>query len=567
MNSPEKRAACTHAAAKLLPKLDDYVALHARQRPRDLALIEHETGATVTWAALDRAVDAFAAKLVALGFRKGDVIATTLPFMKEHVFLEYACFKIGVMIAPLDLRLRAHEVIEAFARVRPKAYFFLGVTPKMDFRPMVAEVMRAAPYCRHWIQFQLQPDGVLPGAVHAKSWARDLPLRYLLSRVTGAVRRAAQRVDKRDPALIIFTTGSTGAPKPALLCHENILLQNAVTAISFGLTSKDRMMVNLPTSHVGGQTEQLMTSIYGGGPAVLLHIFDAEKTLEAIAAHKVTLLGQIPALFAMQWRLPNFADYDTSSLRLAVYSGQGVDRPFLERLKAMARTIGTGLGLTETAGFCTYTPITWGADELAQSAGFPAVTCPLTIRRPMRADGFAGDPAAPGDVGELCFAGPQIFVGYLNDEEATRRTISKDGWLYTGDLGTLDEGGLRFVGRSKFVIKPRGYQVFPGEIESFITDTFADQVVRTGVVGVPHEVWTEGIVAFVELKREGALDRATLDHRLKEIAAYKRPAHIVFVGAGELPLNRVAKIDYLVLRERALAEVKTLRAQGGWDAP
>ena len=304
MNSAKKRAMCTREAATLLPRLHDYVAHHAAQRPRDLALIEHETGATVSWSALSRAVDAFAAKLLAMGLEKGDVVATTLPFMKEHVYLEYACFKIGVIVAPLDLRLRTSEILEAFAKVRPKAYFFLGVTPKMDFRPMVAEVMKHTTGCQHWIQFQLGADGVLPGAQHAKAFAKDIPWRYLLSLATGTVRRAARQVDRRDPALIIFTTGSTGAPKPALLCHENILLQNAATAISFDLTAADRMMVNLPTSHVGGQTEQLMTSIYGGGPAVLLHIFDAEKTLEAIAAHRVTILGQIPALFAIGCRWP-----------------------------------------------------------------------------------------------------------------------------------------------------------------------------------------------------------------------------------------------------------------------
>ncbi|TNF25236.1 MAG: long-chain fatty acid--CoA ligase [Deltaproteobacteria bacterium] len=562
----EVSAGISEDAKGLEPRLDSYVTLHRRARPTQLALIEHNTGAHVTWAEFDRAVDAFAAKLLSLGLRRGDVVATTLPFTKEHVYLQYACFRVGVIIAPLDLRLRAAEILTAFGKIHPRAYFFLGNTPKVDFRPIIREVMAGAPDVEHWVQFQQEMDGVLPGAVHVKTFAADLKVRYLLSKLTGSVRRASRAVDKRDPALIIFTTGSTGAPKAALLCHENILLQNAAVARSFGVTSKDRMLVNLPPSHVGGQTEQLMTIIYGGGVTVLLHVFDAAESLAAVAAHKVTLLGQIPALFAMQWRLPNYADYDLSSLRFAIYGGQGVDRPFLERLVAMAHLPGTGLGLTETAGFCTYTPVGWGLEEIASGVGYAAPTCPMTVREPMREDGFAGPEKAPGETGELCFSGPQIFLGYLNDEEATRKTISRDGFLYTGDLGWVDDTGVHFAGRSKFVIKPRGYQVFPGEVETFIAHAFPEDVALVGVIGVPHAIWSEGIVAFVELRPGATLDRAALDARLKDIAAYKRPAHVVFVGEGELPLNRVAKLDYLSLRARAKEEVDALQQGGGWDA-
>jgi len=559
-------AAITEAAARLEPRLDSYVAMHRRARPTQLAVIEHDTGAHLTWAELDRAVDAFAAKLLSVGLRRGDVVASTLPFTKEHLFLQYACFRVGVIIAPLDLRLKAGEILTAFEKIRPRAYFFLGKTPKVDFRPIMREVMEKAPWVERYVQFQQELDGVLPGAIHVKRFAADVKRRYILSKLTGSVRRASRAVGTRDPALIIFTTGSTGAPKPALLCHENILLQNVALAEAFGFTAQDRMLVNLPPSHVGGQTEQLMTCVYGGGVTVLLHVFDAEKSLQAIEERKVTLLGQIPALFAMQWRLPNYGDYDLSSLRFAIYGGQAVDRPFLERLEAMARFPGTGLGLTETAGFCTYTTVGWKLEEIAAGVGFPAPICPLTVREPMREDGSAGAEKAPGETGELCFSGPQVFLGYMNDEAATRKTISSDGYLYTGDLGFVDDQGLHFAGRSKFVIKPRGYQVFPGEVEGFIAQAFREDVALVGVVGVSHAVWSEGIVAFVEVREGRSVDRAALDARLKDIAAYKRPAHVVFVAEGELPLNRVAKLDYLALRQRAQREVDAQRAAGGWDA-
>jgi acyl-CoA synthetase (AMP-forming)/AMP-acid ligase II len=545
--------------------LSDYVSQYARDKGDHPAIIEFNTGETVTYKKFEQAMDAFAAKLLALGFKKGDVIATSLPFLKEHIFLEYACFRIGVIIAPLDLRLKAGEVKDAFEKTRPRAYFFLGKTPVADFRPMVKEVMEAAPYCRYWIQFQPEPEGIIEGAQYIKDFASDIKWKFIFSKVTGSVKRAARQVHKKDPALIIFTTGSTGSPKAAMLSHENILIQNIGLAVAFEIGEGERMLVNLPPSHVGGQTEQLMTTVYCGETAVVLHIFDAEKSLQAMQEHRVTICGQIPALFAMQWALPDFDSYDLSSLRFAIYGGQAVDKPFLEKLGKMARLMGSGLGLTETAGFCTYTPIDWKVDEIVGGIGFDMPLCPISIREPMREDGNAGVEKPPGEVGEICFSGSQIFLGYMNDDENTRKTISRDGYCYTGDLGTYDDKGLHFAGRSKFVIKPKGYQVFPGEIENFITDSFEDRVLRTGCVGVKHEVFTEAIVAVLELKKGATVTREELDEKLKEIAAYKRPSHYIFIQEEEMPLNRVAKVDVLALKEMADAEVEKLRQQGKWD--
>jgi acyl-CoA synthetase (AMP-forming)/AMP-acid ligase II len=227
--------------------------------------------------------------------------------------------------------------------------------------------------------------------------------------------------------------------------------------------------------------------------------------------------------------------------------------------------MGSGLGLTETAGFVTYTPTDWKVDEIGDSIGFDSPLCPISIREPMQPDGSAGAEKKGGEVGEICFSGPQVFLGYMNDEENTRKTISTDGYCYTGDIGFYNDTGLHFAGRSKFVIKPKGYQVFPAEVENFITDNFKEQVVRTGCVGVKHEVFTEAIVACVELKKGTSLSREELDAKMKDVAAYKRPSHYIFIEEGEMPLNRVAKVDVLELKKKADAEVEGLRKQGKWD--
>ena len=565
MKDPARDQRCRELVDALLPNLADYVAQWARERAAAPAIVEHATGETVSWRRFDTAVSAFAAKLLAIGLRKGDVVATTLPLLKEHVFLMFACYRVGLVLAPLDLRLKAREVQYCFDRIRPAAYFFLGQTPVADFRPLVQEVMAASPYVRHWVQFQKEPELVIRGAVGIGEFAADIKRRYLLAKLSGAVRRARRAVDRRDPCLIVFTTGSTGSPKPALLCHENILVQNVGLAVGFAMDAADRMLVNLPPSHVGCATEQLATTVYGGGTCVILPIFDARASLEAIAKHRVTLLGQIPALFNLEWRLPEYGEFDLSSLRFAIYGGQAVPRPFLERLRAMAPRIGTGLGLTETAGFCTYTDLDADVDELAAGIGYDMPLCPLAIREPMRADGRAGARTRAGEVGEICFSGPQVFLGYLDDREATARALSRDGWLYTGDMGSYDAGGLHFAGRKSLVIKPKGYQVFPEDVEAHIGEALRGRVAAVACVGAEHEVFSEGIIAFVEPAPGATVTVEDVLASCRDMASYARPSHIEIVAPGEIPLNRVAKTDYLELRERARTVVERLRAAGSWD--
>lgn len=562
MKTPAQDQACRDLVAALPENLADAVAAHARRDPEGVALVEHHTGEVVTWKAFDRAVDAFAALLLAKGFRKGDVLATSLPLLKEHAYLLHACYRIGVIAAPLDLRLRAAELKACFDKLRPAGYFFAGAPALM---PVMREVVGAAPTVRHWVQFQKERDGLLPGATFVKDFTAGIKAAYLVGALLGRVRRARRLVGRRDGALVIFTTGSTGSPKAALLSHEGILAQNAALAVGFGLRRDDRLLVNLPPSHVGCTTELLGTSVFMGSTAVLLQLFDAEKSLEAMAQHRVTVLGQIPALFNLEWNHRRYAEFDLSSVRLAIYGGQGVPRAFLDRLRAMAPEIGTGLGLTETSGFCTYTALGATAEDLAAGVGFDATHCPLSVRRPMNEDGTAGAEVPAGEIGEICFSGPQVFLGYLGDPDATARTISREGICYTGDLGSFGPEGLRLAGRSKLTIKPKGFQVFPGDVENHVVTTLAGRAVAAACVGVEHAVWSEAIVLFVERAPDSSLTAEEVHRACHGIASYARPSHVEVVETGSLPLNRVAKTDYLALREQAKEIVAGLRRAGKWD--
>ncbi len=551
--------------------LHEVILKWAREKPDHVAIIEFDTGNEYTYRQFDNITTAIALRLVELGFRPGDFFATSLPLTAEHVLLEYACFKIGVIHTPLDLRLKAPEVIRSLKLVEPKGYALLGKTPVADFNLLGMAVKSECPSIEHYLQFAASGsglEGTIAGSAlfaDATSKANDRHWNPSTEPAWQEFQRATKSVHEADGAQVIYTTGSTGFPKPALLSHRNITCQNMCMAGGFDILDDPIMLVNLPPSHVGCQAEQLMTTFFAGGTAVILHIFDAEKSLQAIEQHQINSFGQIPALFAMQWRLPNYKDYNLSSLQFALYGGQQVSRQFLEQLSSMAPKFGTGLGLSEMAGFVTYSPMDGTVDDLLVGVGYDMPATPLTIRKPMNDDGTAGDELPDGDAGEICFSGPQVFIDYVNNRDAYQKTVSKEGICYTGDLGYKTEKGLMFSGRSKLVIKPKGYQVHPGQVEQHFA-LLTEKVASCAAVGVAHEVFTEAIILFVEQKPDAAVMRDDLETHAKDIAAYMRPSHYVILPAGELPLNRIAKTDYVELKQRATEEVERLRASGGWDS-
>ena len=547
------------------------VAAWAKRKPDALALINADTGAEITWQRFDQASTAFALKLLDMGFKKGDFLATSLPMLTEHIFLEYACFKIGVIYTPLDLRLKGPEVIRSLSLIKAKGYAFLGKTPVADFGELGKAVQATCPFVEHLIQFA-PPEETIPGAksafvlaAEAEALAKAALANPAASSLLGQYMATTRSITIDDGVMVIFTTGSTGYPKPALLSHKNITVQNMCLGGWFGLGEDTRLLVNLPPSHVGGQAEQLMTTFFLGGTAIILHVFDPVKSLAAVEKYKANVLGQIPALFNLEWRLPDYDKYDLSSVGFALYGGQQVSRQFLDRLSQMAPKFGTGLGLTECGGFCTYSTLTGTVDDILASVGYDMPVYPMTIRAPMRDDGCAGDELPQGEVGAVCFRGPQTFLGYVNDSEATARAISSDGYLYTGDMGFVDDKGLHFAGRAKWIIKPKGYQVFPGQVEDFLCE-LRDKVATAGVVGVEHHVFSEGIVAFVEKRPGVEMTAADLQHHAEGMASYMRPLHYVILDSGGLPLNRVSKTDYVRLSELAKEEVARLREEGGWDS-
>lgn len=559
----------------------EYISIYAREQPNDIALIDADSGRYVSWLEFENSINMIALKLIEMGFKKGDIIVSMLPLLLEHIYFEFACFKLGIIWCPLDVRLKVEETVRCVQLLEPDAKMYChpddtdsddyktGRKKKYIFKQIARAVRKNCPYIEYFMQFSPVEDadkGTL-GILNFLKEARENWIKYkqnpkVFERKMNLIQERINQVKEDDPILIIYTTGTTGFPKPAMLTNTGIVCQNFCMAKGFEVTSEDRMLVNLPPSHVGCQTEQLMTTIYAGGISVILHSFQPDSTLKAIQDYRVTAFGQIPSLFVLEWRLPDYDQYDLSSLRFALYGGQGVSKKFLQKLSTMAPYIGSGLGLTEMSGFVSYTPFGGTPDDILASLGHDYPVTPLSIRETMNEDGSAGKELPDGEVGEICYSGPQVFKGYFKNEEATRKTISTDGWCYTGDLGFKDEKGLHLAGRGKFVIKPKGYQVYPPEVEAHIEKL--PEVVLSAVCGAKHEVFSEGVVAFVQLRRGKRLSAKDIIEHTKDLAAYKRPSLIRFLD--EIPLNRVDKTDYKILYDMLPQIIEEERAKGGWDA-
>src|SRR5208282_76460 len=220
---------------------------------------------------------------------------TLLPLSVDHVLLEYSCFKIGVIVAPLDLRLSSAEVIRALEILRPRGFVSLGLKAPFDFRELWRAVQAQCKWIQHFIA--VDSEEAIAGtqsfaAISEPAWRAVRDRSCEMDADPAAWAEIASGADsgiaEDDGALVIFTTGSTGSPKPALLSHRNITVQNmCLCGAFFGGDRGTRTLINLPPSHVGGQTEAMMSTFFGGGTAVLLEVFDAGRSLRAIAQHRV----------------------------------------------------------------------------------------------------------------------------------------------------------------------------------------------------------------------------------------------------------------------------------------
>lgn len=469
-----------------------------------------------------------ASVLIALGVEAGDRVAIWSPNSWHWVAACLGAQYAGAAVVPINVNFTSGEAGDVLGRSRARVLFaadrFAGGDPvaglDRDALPELAHVVRIPVGVgdREWSEF-LGGPAASPAEVDA--------------------RAAAVRPD--DVADILFTSGTTGRSKGVVCAHRQSVSASRASSENLGMTPDDRYLCLSPFFHAFGYKAGILTCLIAGATLVARRTFDPEETLRTIAETRVTVLPGPPTLFTAMLDHPRRGDYDLSSLRFASIGGAVVPVALIERLLNELGVLSrTGYGLTEASGYGT-----------AQRPGADPVTAATTCGQPVAGFELRIDSPDADGVGEILLRGPNVMLGYLDDPQATAEVIDADGWLHTGDVGSVDEAGnLRITDRLKDMFICGGVNVYPAEVEQVLTRL--EGVSAAAVIGVADERRGEVGRAFV-VRRPGAQldERAVMAFTRKHLANFKTPRSVVFVD--ELPRNAGGKVRKTVLREWAAA--------------
>ena len=502
---PSARPAWPH-----FPDADDAVRRWATLTPGRTALIDETHGSRMTYAALDGAADAWAHVLGARGVQAGDRVALVAGTRAECVALFHGCLRMGAALVPLNWRLAAPELARVLDDARPS---LLVVEPRFD--ALVASARALGSSAREATVVRLDAaDGVQPPP------------------------RGARAAHADEPTMLLYTSGSTGAPKGVVLPRRQLLYNAVATVTGWQLGPEEVVPVATPLFHTGGWHVLLTPVLHAGGTAVLFDGFDAAAFLEGLAAHQCTRAFAVPTQLTMltddpRWgrRLP--------ALRRFVSGGAPCPPVLAATVRGAGYALHEGYGLTECGPNCFAT-----SDEAAQAVpGSVGWAAPFVATRFVDEEGRDVPTGVPG---ELLLRAPQMFAGYFGAPARTAEAMTPDGWLRTGDLAVRDARGLtRICGRRKEMFISGGENVFPGEVEAVLAE--CPGVAEVAVIGVSDARWGEVGCAFVVPRHGVPLDpEAVVAHARGALGRYKVPKRVVMLDA--LPRLGSGKID-----RRALA--------------
>ena len=477
-------------------------------------------GKTTPYGVLREQVAGFRGGLIGLGVEPGDRVAIACGNNWYFVVSYLAALGVGAVVVPVNPAMPAPEIEKYLAVTGAKV---LVATPAVI--PALAAIDRSdVPDLEHVIATAgVDYDGaVLLDDVMASSPA-DL---------------VARQPD--ELAVLMFTSGTAGTPKAAMLTHGNLLSNLEQTQAHPGRsqTPSDRVLGVLPMFHIFGLNVVLNLSLYQGSSVVLIERFDPSSALEAIENHGVTVVSGPPTMWSAWAALPGASPHAFASVRLAV---SGAAKLSIETAQAIDDkfdlVLREGYGLTETA------PVVSTATGTDAPRGSIGTIVPGVEVRLVDAD---GEDALVGDSGELWVRGPNVFKGYWNDASASANVLTDDGWLRTGDVAVIDDDGyLYLVDRAKDIIIVSGFNVFPAEIEGVLIEHPA--VEACAVVGVPHPYSGEAVKAFVVLADGmSAEEDAIIAWCSERVARYKCPSKVMFVD--ELPQGSGGKVLRRALR-------------------
>lgn len=511
-----------------LARISDYPRYHAEHTPTRIALRFGEVA--IPYGDLVADVDRTARALLAHGVRPGDRVALLAAPRPEFVTTYLATASIGAVWQGLNPSYTERELAYVLADSRP--VFVLSAAPA--HAPHASEALRNA-----MVRSGLTAAGIPLLDLHTDADA----FTARAEDVGDAELRARQEaVDGQDPAMIVYTSGSTGEPKGALLRHAGLVRLGLVESRMWDL-ERPVVLCNLPINHIGCVGDLCGVPLVSGGTVVLREAFDAEQVLDDVAAFGITALFQVPTQLQRIAALPGFDSPRLNTLRMVGWGGSALPQDTLARFRARGCTLMSTYGLTEATFSVTYTDPDASDEVLLNTVGRPdpEIDVRLLGEDGTWLDGNTGE-------GEVCLRHPATMAGYLNRPEATAGAYTPDGWLRTGDIGRLrPDGNLVLIGRRSEMFKSGGYNVYPREVELVLESH--DAVAAAAVVARPDPEFQEVGVAFVQPRPGATADAATLrawatDH----LARYKVPKE--FVVLDQLPLLPVGKVDKAGLRAR-----------------
>ncbi len=511
--------------------ISDFVFEHARMRPDAVALVLGER--RWTYAALASAIDSLASAMVAAGIGRGDRVATLQTPHPDFLIALLATASIGGIWVGLNPRYQLAELRHVLADAAPKLLLARSEVPGRRYERELVELCADLPAIQHLVVFDGDPE--VPGAITMAEFVRGAA-----ACSPAGLRMARDGVGGRAPCLIVYTSGSTGQPKGAVLHHAGInefcVAQNRLWPLE-----PHRVLSYFPINHIGGVVDTVLPCIAAGGTVVFMEQFDPAECLALMEREAVTLWITVPSVFQMQLDLPNFADYDLSAVQLIVWEGAEMPAGMIARLLQTCPKLATNYGMTETTSAITVVEPTHDIALLSGSVGHPF---PDVEVRLVDSDGKV---VADGAEGEVQARSRLNLLGYWQRPDATEASFTADGFFRTGDLAVRrPDGSFRLVGRLKEMYKSGGYNVYPREVETVLE--LHPAVSLAAVVARPDPVWQEVGVAYVQ--SSGDVEPAALEaHCRQHLANYKIPK--IFVIERDLPTLPIGKIDKQELARRA----------------
>jgi acyl-CoA synthetase (AMP-forming)/AMP-acid ligase II len=494
-----------------------------------------------TFAEVAASVDRIERALIASGVAPGDRVAIWAPNGLSWVLVSFAVYGVGGVLVPINTRYKGEEAAGVIQTAEVKLLFtvtdFLGT----DY----TELLAGQPGLD-----RLGETVVMSGPVPASStsWPTFLARAEQVALDEAREREAAIRPE--DSSDIIFTSGTTGLPKGAVLRHGASVETYVQWSRGVGLRQGDRVLVIYPFFHTAGLKSGILAAFIRGATLVPHPVFDVQSVVDRVAAEHITVLPGPPSIFQSILNHADFASFPLESLRLSITGAAVVPVELIDRMKTQLDldVVITAYGLTETHGTATINEQTDSIETIATTVGHPLDGLELRIVDDEGVDQPVGAP------GEVLVRGFNVMSEYFNAPEATKATLSADGWLATGDVGSLDERGyLRIVDRKKDILIVGGFNVSPAEVESIILRR--DDIAQVAVVAVPDERLGEVGAAFAVPRPGTNPDPAEIvawsrDH----MANFKAPRFVFLVDS--LPTNPSGKILKPELRSRAATLVE-----------